>query len=165
MITKRRRLAVVQELVNLHPSNNQSKLLKLLHERGFKITQTTLSRDIKQLKICKVPNDKGDYLYTNPKQETTNLNRSPKKNKINAILNRGFISFEFSYQFGIIKTHTGYANLIASDIDSLASPVITGTIASENTVLIIPREGVSREDVFNTLEMIIPAIKKESEEI
>ena len=158
-------MIVIQELVNVHSFSNQSKLLKLLHERGFKVTQTTLSRDIKQLKICKVPNDKGNYLYTNPKQETINLNQFPKKNKTVPLLNHGFISLEFSYQFGIIKTHAGYADGIASYIDTHASSVVAGTIANRNTVLIIPRESVSREDIFNTLRTIIPEIKKEDEEI
>ena len=160
MITKNRRLAIIQELVNVHSPNSQGKLLKLLHERGFTITQTTLSRDIKQLKISKMPNDRGNYTYTNPPQEIINPNRFISKDKAVSILNRGFISFEFSNQLGIIKTRSGHANAMASDINTRASSVIVGTIASENTILIVPREGMSREEIINTLETIIPEIKK-----
>ena len=159
MITKNRRLAIIQELVNLHSPNSQGRLLKLLHERGFAITQTTLSRDIKQLKISKMPNDKGSYTYTNPQNEKVGLNRFNNKEKNVYALNRGIISFDFSYQFGIIKTRSGYANAIALDIDAYASSVILGTVAYDTTVLIIPVEGVTREEITNTIEAIIPEIK------
>ena len=161
MITKNRRLAIIQELVNVHSPNSQGKLLKLLHERGFAITQTTLSRDIKQLKISKMPNDKGNYIYMNPNQETVAQSRFLHKERSIFPLHRGFISIEFSYQLGIIKTRAGYANAIALDIDTHASNVILGTIAGENTVLVIPREGVTRQEILNGLEAIIPCIKKE----
>ena len=165
MITKNRRLAIIRELVNIHSPNSQGKLLKLLHERGFAITQTTLSRDIKQLKISKMPDERGNYIYMNPHQEATNLNRFFHKDKSISILNRRFISIDFSNQLGIIKTREGYANSIALDIDTHASSVILGTIAGENTVLVIPRENVTREEVLNALEMIIPGVKKENGEL
>jgi len=161
MITKNRRLAIIQELVNVHSPNSQGKLLKLLHERGFAITQTTLSRDIKQLKISKMPNDKGNYIYMNPNQETIVPSRFLHKDRSIFPLHRGFISFEFSYHIGIIKTRAGYANTIALDIDTHASSVILGTIAGENTILVIPREGITRQEILDTLETIIPGVKKE----
>jgi len=160
MITKNRRLAIIQELVNVHSPNSQGKLLKLLRERGFAITQTTLSRDIKQLKISKMPNDKGNYTYMNPQNEPIKITRFISKEKPVSTLNRGFISFEFSYNLGVIKTRQGYASAMASDIETRASSVILGAIASENTILIIPREGITREEIFNSLEAIIPEIKK-----
>ena len=165
MITKNRRLAIIQELVNTHSPNSQGKLLKLLHERGFAITQTTLSRDIKQLKISKMPNDKGNYIYMNPNHEIIGSPRLILKNKTASQINRGFISFEFSYQFGVIKTRAGYANAFALDIETHASSVILGTIVGDNIVLIIPREGVSRQEVLSSLEAIIPGIKREEEEL
>jgi len=164
MITKNRRLAIIQELVNVYSPNSQGKLLKLLHERGFSITQTTLSRDIKELKLSKVPNDKGGYMYITPQEGDGNSRRLVVKDKPIFAYNRGFISFEFSYQFGIIKTRVGYANTIASDIETHASPSILGAIAGDNIVLVIPREGVSREEILSALEDIIPGMKKEDED-
>ena len=161
MITKNRRLAIIQELVNVHSPNSQGKLLKLLHERGFAITQTTLSRDIKQLKISKMPNDKGNYIYTNPNNEITGTSRHIHKDRSVFPLHRGLISFEFSYHIGIIKTRAGYANAIALDIETHASSVILGAIAGENIIMVIPREGITRQEILDTLETIIPGIKKE----
>jgi len=163
MITKNRRLAIIQELVNTHSPSSQGKLLKLLHERGFSITQTTLSRDIKQLKISKMPDEKGNYLYMTPHNEASYSNPSRMKEKSLSLSNRGFISFDFSYQLGIIKTRSGYANGIALDIDNRASSVILGTVAGDDTVLIIPREGITRQEILNTLATVIPGMKKEDD--
>ena len=161
MITKNRRLAAIQELVNTHAPSSQGKLLKLLHDKGFTVTQTTLSRDIKQLKISKMPDDKGKYIYTNPNQGVGFSNRLISRNKTVYNLNRGFISFEFSYQLGVIKTRSGYANGIALDIENHASSIILGTVADNNTVLVIPREGVSRQEIYNKLVTVIPGMKNE----
>jgi len=164
MITKNRRLAAIQELVNTHSPSSQGKLLKLLHDKGFSVTQTTLSRDIKQLKISKMPDDKGKYIYTNPNQGIGLSTRLISRNKTVFNLNRGFISFEFSYHLGIIKTRSGYANGIALDIENHASSIILGTVSDNNTVLIIPREGVSKEEIYNTLAAIIPGMKRADED-
>lgn len=165
MITKRRRLAIIQELVNTYSPNSQGKLLKLLHEKGFAITQTTLSRDIKQLKISKMPDEKGNYIYMNPNQELNYQNRVTAREKIPPASSRGFLSFDFSYRLGVIKTRSGFANDIASDINARASSVILGTIAGNDTLLLIPREGVSREEISDMLAKIIPGFKGENEDI
>jgi len=164
MITKNRRLAIIQELVTTHSPNSQGKLLKLLHERGFVITQTTLSRDIKQLKISKMPDDKGNYSYMTPNQEKNYPNRFFVKDKIMPSSYRGFVSFEFSNQLAVIKTRNGYASGIAEDINARASSVIAGVIANDDTVLLIPKEGVPREEIIDALVKIIPGMKKENEE-
>ena len=165
MITKNRRLAIITELVNTHSPNSQGKLLKLLHERGFSITQTTLSRDIKQLKISKMPDEKGNYTYMIPSQETGFTNRAPVKEKFVPLSHRGFVSFEFSYQLGVIKTRSGLAGEIATEINNHASTIILGTIASDDTVLIIPREGVTKQEIIDVLAKIIPGFKRENDEL
>ena len=163
MITKNRRLAIIAELVNTHSPNSQGKLLKLLHERGFSITQTTLSRDIKQLKISKMPDEKGNYTYMIPTQEPGHSPRILAKEKFVPLSNRGFISFEFSYHLGVIKTRSGFANEMASDINNHASSVILGTVADDDTIVIIPREGIAKQEILDVLTKIIPGFKREHE--
>ena len=160
MITKNRRLAVIQEIVDRHSPGSQGMLLKLLHERGFAVTQTTLSRDIKQLKISKMPDDMGKYTYTNPNQGMTTSSRPFLKNKSVFPMSKGFISFEFSYHFGVVKTRPGYANGISSDIENHASSIILGTISDNDTILIIPKEGVDRQEIITTLGKFIPDMRK-----
>jgi len=165
MITKNRRLAIIQELVNTYSPSSQGKLLKLLHERGFVITQTTLSRDIKQLKISKIPDERGNYAYMNSNQEKNYSNRYPAKDKTKPFSHRGFISIDFSYNLGVIKTRHGYANEIAADIDNRASSVILGTITDDNTILLIPREGVTQLEILDVLAKIIPGLAKEDDKL
>ena len=112
-----------------------------------------------------MPDERGNYTYMAPSQETSLSNRFLVKDKFTPLPHRGFISFEFSYQMGVIKTRPGFASEIALDIDTHASSIILGTIAGEDTVLLIPREGVTRQDILNMLGMIIPGIKRESEEV
>jgi transcriptional regulator of arginine metabolism len=158
MITKKRRLATILELVNTHSPSSQGKLLKLLRERGYAITQTTLSRDIKQLKISKMPDEIGNYKYMAPDKDVVFPRQIRVRDKSKYVPNRGILSCEFSYQLGVLKTRPGHAGGIASEIDHHASSVILGTIAGDDTILIVPRENISREDILNTLEKIIPGM-------
>ena len=127
------------------------------------ITQTTLSRDIKELKISKMPDDKGNYIYMTPFQESSNLTRFYTKDKSVSFTNRGFISLDFSYNSGIIKTRPGFANGIALEINNRASTIILGAIAGDDTILFVPREGITRQEILQTLGTIIPGIKIENE--
>jgi transcriptional regulator of arginine metabolism len=155
MKTKEERLSLILNLVHKHAFSNQEELLKLLHQSGFEVTQATLSRDIKQLKIIKSPDASGNYIYANPGKHIYSKNTVSNKSG-NELTIKGFISLEFSGNLGIIKTRPGYANAIASDIDSKASQTILGTIAGDDTILLIPQEGVEREEVFAVLAGIIP---------
>ncbi len=130
----------------------QEQLLNILTSKGFDITQATLSRDIKELKIVKMPSASGNYIYqfsdafVNMGEDTTPLS------------NYGFVSIEFSGQLAVIKTRPGYAMAIAGEIDNKANNTILGTVAGDDTILLIPREGISREEVVSSLARFIPNI-------
>ena len=115
--------------------------------RGISVTQATLSRDIKQLKIVKAHDENGNYVYRLP------IYRS----KESALLSvkSGKFNIEFSGNLAVIKTRPGYAMGIASDIDTNAPQEILGTIAGDDTILIIPREGFSRESVLDALSRFV----------
>jgi len=113
-----------------------------------------------------MPNDNGDYVYMNPPQkEVSQPSRISIKESFVPSMPRGFISFEFSYQLGVIKTRHGYASGIALEINKHASSVILGAIAGDDTVLLIPKENVTREEIMDTLIKIIPGMKKENSEL
>ena len=111
-----------------------------------------------------MPDEKGNYIYMTPNLEKSYPNRHLIKEKTIPLSYRGFLSFEFSHHIGIIKTRHGYARGIALDIDNRASSVIAGTIAGEDTLFFVPREGISRQEVVDTLIKIIPGMKKENNE-
>ncbi|MDH8702200.1 transcriptional regulator of arginine metabolism [Dysgonomonadaceae bacterium PH5-43] len=149
MKSKQERLKAILEIVKTNSINNQEELLQMLKEQGFETTQATLSRDMKELKIGRIPDENGNYKYT-IQTAKENVYLSPT----NELTVGGFISLEFSDKLGIIKTRPGYAQGIASDIDTKVSHVILGTIAGDDTILLIPRENFSREEIINALSVL-----------
>lgn len=146
MSTKKERLDAICRIIKTQVIGNQEDLLKELENSGFSVTQATLSRDIKQLKVAKVHDGNGEYVYHLP-EENADRQRKPKTSKNPDI--------EFSGNLAVIKTRPGYAMGIASDIDSRAPHEILATIAGDDTILVIPREGVSRERVITALSRFI----------
>lgn len=112
-----------------------------------------------------MPDERGNYIYTIPPQESGHSTRILTKEKFVPLTNRGFISFEFSHQLGVMKTRPGYASEIASDINNHASFVILGAIAGDDIILLIPREGVTKSEILDVLAKIIPGFKREHEEL
>lgn len=152
---KNQRLEAIKDIISHSKVSSQDEILTHLNERGFTLTQATLSRDLKQMKIAKVPNDQGGYIYTLPfvsSRDTYIL----KENKSTVATE---ITIEFSGSLAVLKTKPGYAGGIASDIDSGAPEEIIGTIAGDDTILLIPKEGVTRSRIIETLSIIIPNIK------
>lgn len=157
-MTKNDRLNAIQEIISTHAVESQEELLLVLSSKGFDVTQATLSRDIKMLKIIKSPNAEGRYIYTLPTAGYQSAH--PATEQEPSLGSIGFTSIEFSGNLCVIKTRPGYAMGIASDIDSRAGGVVLGTIAGDDTILLIPREGVSRKLLTDTLASFIPTIQK-----
>ena len=146
MTTKTERLTSICEIIQHQKICNQEELLKQLYDRGFQVTQATLSRDIRHLKIAKVHEENGAYVYKLPAKD------DGKALKKQALHNS---NIEFSGNLAVVKTRPGYAMGIASDIDTNALNEILGTIAGDDTILIIPREGVSRERIIKVLSHFV----------
>lgn len=152
-MTKKYRHRIIKEVLQTNEISSQDILLKVLMEKGFELTQATLSRDIKELKIVKVPTARGSYTYqlseTIPGiQEDT----SP-------LTSFGYVSLEFSGQLAVMKTRPGYAMAIAGEIDNKAPQYILGTVAGDDTILLIPRENFTREEILEALSEFIPNIE------
>ena len=138
MKTRNKRLEAIKKIISNSSISSQEELLEAILSMGFSVTQATLSRDLKQLKITKILTEGGIYEYVIP---FTNYANKAASN------NREIISIEFSGQLAVIKTRAGYANGIASDIDLQISELILGTIAGDDTILLIPKENVSRDAI------------------
>lgn len=138
---------------NVH---SQEELVAALKIKGFDLTQATLSRDLKFLQVAKVPHPLNGYIYIIPdegKQE-----EKPIRSKDN-FLAEGYRGLEFSGNLAVMKTLPGYASTIAAVIDSARQWEILGTIAGDDTILIIRREGTTNNDLINALVSIIPKLK------
>ena len=150
MKNKKERLRAIIEIIKNNPIGNQLELSEKLAEQGFKVTQATLSRDIKTLRVTKVATDHGKYTYIIP--DNNNLQNSLLMNHNQQI---GFVSVAFSGNIAVIKTRNGYATGLAYDIDMSQSAQILGTIAGADTVFAIIREGVTRDEVLKLLSRFI----------
>jgi len=144
----------IRKIIESEKITSQEMLLEKLTEKGHIVTQATLSRDLKFLRVGKVPDNRKDYIYRLSESETdqaNGINGTPYP------LN-GFISIEFANHLGVIRTMPGSANSIAYQIDHLEAFEILGTVAGDDTILIIPREDVTKEDVINVLVQLMPEI-------
>ncbi len=155
MKTKVQRLSVLKKIVKTEKVSSHDELLKKLNRQGYQITQATLSRDLKYLRVGKIPDDRKGYIYK--------LHGEGKDQEIPVMTNgfpmSGFVSLEFGSGLGIIKTLPGYASSLASAIDLTHPFEIIGTVAGDDTILIVPRDGASRNAVANALAELFPLLR------
>ncbi|MCF0237854.1 MAG: arginine repressor [Sphaerochaetaceae bacterium] len=149
------RLAVVKEMIRKNRIDNQDTLLNMLRDEGYSVTQATLSRDLKMLKVGKVSDGWSGYYYSLPEND---LVAESEKSYIQDVRN-GVISIEFSGNIGVIKTRSGHANSVAIALDVLGIPEILGTVAGDDTIFIILREGMTKEDLLESFKEKIPEIE------
>ena len=148
------RLLAIKNIISNNNISSQEELLNMLEERGLNFTQATLSRDLKFLKVNKIADPDKGYIYELPDQHINGDNSTAESHAA-----KGFISIQFANNLGVIKTLPGYASSIASLIDKTNPFEIVGTIAGDDTILIIPHNNVTVKDVLNTLVLIIPELK------
>lgn len=150
IVTKNYRQKIIKEIILNNEIPSQDMLLNILINKGFALTQATLSRDIKELKIIKAPTSKGVYIY----QLSDKI--PALQDDTNTISSYGFVNIGFSGQLAVVKTRPGYAMGIASEIDQKLPHLVLGTVAGDDTILIIPKEGIEREKILESLSEFIP---------
>ena len=129
--------------------------MSALQREGFQVTQATLSRDLKQLKVAKASTLSGSYIYVLPNE--TMYKRVSTASSVREMMQMpGFLSIHFSGNMGVIKTRPGYASAIAWNIDKADLSQIIGTIAGDDTIFIVIKEGCSQQSVVEALCDIIP---------
>ena len=158
MKVKNNRLEALRLIISSQQLGSQDELLSALQKEGFKLTQATLSRDLKQLKVAKAASMSGNYVYVLPNETMYKRVSSPNTNR-EMMKVPGFVSINFSGNIGIIKTRPGYASSIAWNIDNSDIPEILGTIAGDDTIFIVIKEGIKHQDVIDTLSDVVPNMK------
>ncbi|MBP3353415.1 MAG: ArgR family transcriptional regulator [Bacteroidales bacterium] len=157
MKNKVERIQKIKEIISSTKIESQGQLLDILIEEGYDLTQATLSRDLKRMRIAKVGDGCGGYSYILPGQNVAKTLNGPHPSTTVPASN-WFVSIDFSGQFCVIKTRPGYAGGIALDIDAKEAHQIMGTIAGDDTILVILRGGVRKKELTNILKDIIPII-------
>lgn len=146
-MSKRERQGAVLDVIREHRVTSQESLRELLVERGFDVTQATVSRDIRELRLVKVPGAEGNSHYTLPEEWE---NTPP----LETLLPTLFLGAEGTGNLLVVKTMTGGAQAVALAIDWEEWPEVLGTIAGDDTILIICRSDGQLPDVRHRLEGI-----------
>ena len=157
---KNDRIEVLKMLISSKEMGSQEEVMQALKSEGFPITQATLSRDMKQLRIAKASSMNGKSVYVLPNETMYKRVRKPKA-ATTLLQTSGFVSLNYAGNLGVIKTRPGYASSIAYHIDVSNLPEILGTIAGDDTIFIVLKEGSSKEEFEKGLEGLIPSLKPE----
>ena len=145
-------------IISSQQLGSQEELLSALQREGFKLTQATLSRDLKQLKVAKAASMSGNYVYVLPNE--TMYKRVSTPQQVREMMQvPGFLSINFSGNMGVIKTRPGYASSIAWNIDNSDVPQILGTIAGDDTIFIVVKQGCSEKEVIDALSDVVPNMR------
>ncbi len=133
---KSERQAKILEIISTINVETQEQLLQELEAAGVRSTQATISRDIKELRIVKELTSLGTYRYTTAAKEVP----STFSGRLNAIFRECVTSYDYAQNLVVIHTLPGLANAAASAIDAMNMSVVVGTLAGDDTVMVVMRD-------------------------
>jgi transcriptional regulator of arginine metabolism len=150
------RLKTVRSIIKAHRIDSQETLLQLLQEAGYSVTQATLSRDLKYLKVGKVSDGHSGYYYTVPSDEER---RESERHYIQDFL-RGYVSIDWNVSMAVVRTFSGHSDTVALAIDNMGLEEVLGTISGrDNMVFIALREGATGEQLVVAMKKKIPELE------
>lgn len=144
------RHAKILELIEKYHIETQEELAEKLKEHGMDVTQATVSRDIKELRLIKVMSDNGSYRYASISPNESNIS-----NKLLRVFAESFVSCDYANNLLVVKTLPGMAQAAASAVDSLKWADIVGTIAGDDTIMIACRTEKIAEELVGRFNRMI----------
>ncbi|MEV0667203.1 arginine repressor [Actinomadura luteofluorescens] len=156
-MTKAARHARVIDLLTRHPVHSQGELAKLLGDEGVEVTQATLSRDLVEIGAVKLRADDGSLIYAVPGEGGERIRRARTgaaetfTGRLSRLAAELLVSAEASANLVMVRTPPGAAQYLASAIDHAEWPSILGTVAGDDSILVIARDPLGGEDVAHAL--------------
>jgi transcriptional regulator of arginine metabolism len=147
---KSARQNAILELIRERDIETQEELAAALRKRDFKVTQATVSRDIRELRLLKALSPSGTYKYAVADKPENGLSE-----RFHRIFSESVLSIAHAYNQVIIKTLPGSANVAAEMIDSLHWPEILGTLAGDNTILMIVRTAEEVDVILRRIDEML----------
>ena len=138
------------ELIRQYEIDTQEELAARLNEAGFKVTQATVSRDIRELKLSKVPTGGGKQKYVILKQDDSHMG-----DKYIRVLRDGFISMDMAQNILVIKTVSGMAMAAAAALDALKFSEVVGCIAGDDTIMVAVRTVEDTQILMDKIHLMI----------
>lgn len=131
---KKKRLKKIMELIETYDIETQEELASLLEDAGFTVTQATISRDIRELKISKQPTANGKIKYVAFRPMDLHMN-----DKYTRVLRDGYTSMDMAGNILVVKTVSGMAMAVAAALDALRFKEVVGCIAGDDTIMVAVR--------------------------
>ena len=152
MRERQQRLKIIKKIIKGERIESQERLLRRLEREGYHVTQATLSRDLKLLKVGKQAIGAEGYFYSLPSEE---IRREQERNFAQDFA-RGYVSLDFTSSLAVIRTLNGHADSVAIAIDNLNIDAVLGTVAGNDTVLVALREDTDRQGFLEQLRERVP---------
>ena len=137
------------ELITRHNVETQEELAELLNQAGYQVTQATISRDIRELKLTKVQAENGRQKYVALKKD------ADLGEKYVRVLKEGFISMDLAQNLVVVKTVPGMAMAVAAAIDAMHLQGVVGCIAGDDTIMCAVRTDKEAEKVMEDLQKLL----------
>lgn len=148
---KAKRHAKILELISEYEIDTQEELLKLLKEQGFDVTQATVSRDIKELRLVKTLSRDGHYRYiTGTKQASNDM-----AFKFHSIFSESVNSVDCAGNIVVVKCYTGMANAACAALDSIHWNGVVGTLAGDDTIFVLIRNEQRAVELMGELKSLL----------
>ncbi len=147
---KRRRQQAILDLVHREPLGSQAAILERLREQGFEVTQPTVSRDLEELGLVRVRDSSGHLRYAAPTEGAIG-----GVERLHRVLAEFVLGLEASRNIVVVRTPPGSANTVAQVIDQVGLEDVIGTVAGDDTILVVTREGVRGTTVLRRLQELV----------
>ncbi len=150
---KNKRQEKIISLITRYEIETQEELIGMLYKEGFQVTQATVSRDIRELKLTKVLTGRGSYRYTVPSN-----NENGPTIKFNRALINSIVNVDYALNNIVIKTYPGLATAVATGLDSIDSHEILGCVAGDDTIIMVVKSEQSAKDISTRIHALLDTI-------
>ena len=150
---KYNRHAKILDIIDKYKIETQDELAEKLRELGMDVTQATISRDIKELRLVKVLSPSGKYRYSSMNRESSSTGE-----RLMVILKEAFVSCDYANNILVVKTLPGMAQAVGEIVDSLGWEDVVGTIAGDNTLMIVCRAEKIAEDLMEKFTRMVRGV-------
>lgn len=145
------RQKLILQIIQEQPVETQEELLGLLRQRGCNATQATISRDIRELRLVKEMSGDGSYHYA----ESVHKAEGDQSTRLRKIFRQSVTSFDIAQNLIVVKTMPGLANGACAALDGMELPELVGTLAGDDTALLIMRSNESAEQFFHQVQRML----------
>ncbi len=150
---KNKRQEKIISLITRYEIETQEELIGMLFKEGFNVTQATVSRDIRELKLTKVLTGRGSYRYT-----VSSKNENVPAIKFNRALINSIIGVDYALNNIVIKTYPGLATAVATGLDSIDSADILGCVAGDDTIIMVVKTEAAAKDLSARIHALLDSV-------